>query len=284
MKIILSRKGFDSEFGGYPSPILPDGRLISLPIPSNDQEHYSNLMVDNNRTYYDLMKQIGYSEIRLKANREKLTEKTTCHRDPDIYEQIIPRQPDWRGCFGQSRQSQSHLCKEITKNDLFLFFGWFKETKERNGQLEFIPNTDKHVIFGYLEVCEIKPISQIADDWKREHEWIMFHPHVLKPNSDNDALYIASQRLSWNQNLSGSGTFKTDCSSESPLVLTKKGYSKSKWSLPDFFRETKISWHTKDSWKDDYFQSTARGQAFVIQGTEKIENWARSLINKSVKQ
>ena len=31
MKIILSRKGFDSANGGGPSPIFPDGRLLSLP-------------------------------------------------------------------------------------------------------------------------------------------------------------------------------------------------------------------------------------------------------------
>ncbi|WP_121240714.1 hypothetical protein [Sulfurisoma sediminicola] len=34
MKLILSRKGFDSAAGGIASPILPDGRMISLPIPS----------------------------------------------------------------------------------------------------------------------------------------------------------------------------------------------------------------------------------------------------------
>ena len=28
MKVILSRKGFDSEYGGGPSPILPDGELL----------------------------------------------------------------------------------------------------------------------------------------------------------------------------------------------------------------------------------------------------------------
>jgi len=33
VKIILSRKGFDSAAGGVPSPILPDGSLVSLPIP-----------------------------------------------------------------------------------------------------------------------------------------------------------------------------------------------------------------------------------------------------------
>jgi hypothetical protein len=33
MKVILSRKGFDSGYGGYPSPVLPDGTILSLPIP-----------------------------------------------------------------------------------------------------------------------------------------------------------------------------------------------------------------------------------------------------------
>ena len=33
MKFILSRKGFDSSNGGIASPILPDGTMLSLPIP-----------------------------------------------------------------------------------------------------------------------------------------------------------------------------------------------------------------------------------------------------------
>jgi hypothetical protein len=33
MKIILSRKGFDSSSGGVPSPIFSDGDMLSLPIP-----------------------------------------------------------------------------------------------------------------------------------------------------------------------------------------------------------------------------------------------------------
>ena len=38
MKIILSRKGFDSGYGGCPNPILPDGTLLSLPIPSRNEK------------------------------------------------------------------------------------------------------------------------------------------------------------------------------------------------------------------------------------------------------
>ena len=33
MKLILSRKGFDSGAGGCASAITPDGTLLSLPIP-----------------------------------------------------------------------------------------------------------------------------------------------------------------------------------------------------------------------------------------------------------
>jgi hypothetical protein len=33
MRIVLSRKGFDSGSGGCPSPIFPDGSMLALPIP-----------------------------------------------------------------------------------------------------------------------------------------------------------------------------------------------------------------------------------------------------------
>ena len=56
MKIILSRKGFDSEYGGYPSPILPNGQMISLPIPDQkDDIKYSDVKAGE-LTCYDLMK------------------------------------------------------------------------------------------------------------------------------------------------------------------------------------------------------------------------------------
>jgi len=38
MKVILSRKGFDSENGGYPSPILPNRQMISLLIPDQEDD------------------------------------------------------------------------------------------------------------------------------------------------------------------------------------------------------------------------------------------------------
>ena len=43
MKVILSRKGFDSANGGIVSPILEDGTMISFPIPSNDSSSFNDL-------------------------------------------------------------------------------------------------------------------------------------------------------------------------------------------------------------------------------------------------
>ena len=43
MKVILSRKGFDSSNGGIVSPIFEDGSMISVPIPSKDKDQFSDL-------------------------------------------------------------------------------------------------------------------------------------------------------------------------------------------------------------------------------------------------
>ena len=44
MKLILSRKGFDSSSGGQANPIMPDGTVLSLPIPDDkDKIPFSSL-------------------------------------------------------------------------------------------------------------------------------------------------------------------------------------------------------------------------------------------------
>ncbi|MBW5444761.1 hypothetical protein GE107_01605 [Cohnella sp. CFH 77786] len=98
MKIILSRKGFDSSAGGYPSPhFLDSGRLISLPIPDDEEVNtgvtYSDLRVDQDHTYLDLMEQLGI---------KKYSNGTYVHLDPDINASVVERLPGWRGVFGQS--------------------------------------------------------------------------------------------------------------------------------------------------------------------------------------
>lgn len=87
---------------------------------------------------------------------------------------------------------------------------------------------------------------------------------------------IGTLPLSWSESLPGAGRFIFS----DRLVLTKRGYSKSKWALPDCFKEAKISYHKKP-WKDGYFKSAGRGQEFVIMDNNGVEEWARNKIEES---
>lgn len=275
MKVILSRKGFDSAYGGYPSPILPDGKMISLPIPSSDSIKYSDLEIDGS-TYFDLMIDLK-SRIRSEDDWWDIDTETECHLDPDIYRSLIRREPGWKPCFGQVDAAQKHLeNQQVSKDDLFLFFGWFRKTKHHNGKLEFdLRERGMHAIFGYFQIGEIKKVDQGFDVPK----WMAYHPHTdeKQRNNKTNTIYIARDKLSWNESLPGAGRFIFN----DRLVLTKKGLSRSKWDLPDCFSDAEISYHNNDPWKDGYFQSANIGQEFVIKDNEKVEEWARGLIEGS---
>jgi len=218
MKVILSRKGFDSTYGGYPSPILPDGRLISLPIPSNDIVKYSDLKFEDNKSYFDLMKELK-SKIRYDEKRYKLTKETECHLDPDICKNILQREEKWKHCFGQIDQAQSHLTNKNIKNgDLFLFFGWFKKTEFKNGILQFDKSApDLHIIFGYFQIGEVIRIN----DNTIVPKWMKHHPHAInksRKKNPTNTIYVANDKLTWNKKIAGAGVFKYN----KELVLTKK--------------------------------------------------------------
>lgn len=275
MKIILSRKGFDSECGGYPSPILPDGRLISLPIPSSsfnpNSTHYSDLCLDENTTYSDLMQKLS---ITPKLNKKDVKGRDAeCHLDPDIYRDIIPRMIGWKPLFGQIDAAQTHLFnKRVNEGDLFLFFGWFRKVIQSDGTYRFDENNHGiHIIFGYLQIGEIVRIRAETT----VPEWMNYHPHTFdKSRVKNNTVYIAREILNDSDTVPGAGVFRYDDS----LVLTKRGFSRSKWCLPECIRGKRISYHNSKSWQPDYFQSTARGQEFVIEENIGIEEWANKLI------
>ena len=273
MRLIFSRKGFDSGYGGYPSPVLPDERMISLPIPVEDETRYSDLRIDD-ETYYDLMKRLR-PKIRCDGILRELTEETRCHVDPDIYEDILPRCKGWRPCFGQIDAAQSHLANQnVQEGDLFLFFGRFRRTRlDGKRDLRFC-GSDFHSIFGYMQIGDVVRCGESY----REPIWMRGHPHLLEKRRvrPNNTIYIASDRLTWGSGISGAGVFQFDPS----LVLTKEGFPPSCWSLPDLFRSVNISYHSKESWKDGYFQSANIGQEFVIEPSKEVGDWAIGLIEE----
>lgn len=105
MKIVLSRKGFDSQYGGWASPILPDGRMLTLPIPAtNGLVTYGELSVGDGRSYLDVMR-----DLRRDRNNRlflyhrswlPLEEDMPAHLDPDLVASTIGRLPGWCGMFG----------------------------------------------------------------------------------------------------------------------------------------------------------------------------------------
>lgn len=284
MKIILSRKGFDSDFGGHPSVILPDGKLISFPIPTNRSRSkrylnkdffYKDLKIDN-EPYLDIFKSLGYKEY---------SEDSTCHLDPDLYPKITKRSKEWRGVFGQVGSAQSHLENyDIKPGDLFLFFGWFKRTEyDSNGHLKLSKkDSDKHVIFGYLQIGEILRLCEQSILFEENiPEWIKYHPHTSSElrKYSNNTVYLARESLSWDSNLPGSGTFTYS----DKLVLTKEGCTRTIWNLPDFMKEIDISYHSPKNWTENGFKSVSRGQEFVISEDERVEQWAKEVISKGTK-
>ena len=100
MKVILSRKGFDSSYGGIPSPILPDGRLVSFPIPSPSDCFQ---LADINMPGLDTENLIS----DLSGKKHSL--QTCIHLDPDLDRAPNTRLPGWRPALGQTGNAQSHL-------------------------------------------------------------------------------------------------------------------------------------------------------------------------------
>lgn len=284
MKVILSRKGFDSESGGYASPILPDGRLLSLPIPyTPDSTRYCELKLTQDMTYYDLMRELNAKQhIKYRAPGDTKSQwhtlklVTECHLDPDIYYEVIKRHKDWRPLFGQDGAAQTILSKyHVNIGDLFLFYGRFKKTKRIAGKLVFDPSDKvRHIIFGYFQIGEIILVSDVINIPK----WMRYHSHASRSyGSKNNTIYVARENLSWNNNLPGAGVFTF----RNNLVLTKEGHSCSRWQLPTYFDGLDISYHNQNSWKDEYFQSRARGQEFVIEECDKVEKWAKEFIEQN---
>ncbi len=164
MKVVFSRKGFDSSSGGGPSPLIGGGP-VSIPIPT---QHRSET------TYGEL----GLGGIVESMSKGSYTKNSLCHYDPMF--------SDDRCAFGQTGAAQGHLTnQDVGVGDVFLFFGLFAN----------LDRTDPHHrIFGYLKVERVvclgsKPkLSDQPDGFKHRH------PHTIDDWNDNNTLYLGTGR------------------------------------------------------------------------------------------
>ncbi len=267
MKVILSRKGFDSSNGGCPSPILPDGTLLSMPIPSDDNVSYEELCYCGNN-YSDLLAHLSPRKTYL-----------YCHLDPDIRENIrLVDIPDWKPAFGQIGAAQGLLMNaHVEIGDIFLFFGWFRQIELHNDKYRYIrKNTadfyhsfDLQVIYGYMQIGEIitNP-NRIA-----EFYW---HPHSSSQRLMNtsNALYVPSARLSFLPNKNGFGVldYRED------RVLTMNGQKRGTWKELDFLYPQYVYGNKKNSAKNKGLYYSGIWQELVVSESENLLEWAKSII------
>lgn len=286
MKVILSRKGMDSENGGIPSPIIQSShgywKYYSLPIPSIN----SNIRYEDLHLFDDIKVSKFVEDLGLKTRKYEF-----CHLDPDIRESYLKNRPSgWKRCFGQVKSAQTHLKNyQVDIGDIFLFFGWFKKAEYKNGKFQYIADRNYpngfHAIYSYLQINEIyKPNVQGVPDW------LQYHPHVKYKNesefkNDNNTIYVAGDFINhpkhFNKNGSISFVFSED------LILTKKGQSaRSVWELPIEIHPSNgivLSQHTSDRWKVEnnkaILKTIPRGQEFVFTDIgSNVENWCIELI------
>ncbi len=227
MRIILSRKGFDSSAGGYPSPILPDGRMISLPIP-------------------DPLSPIRYGDIRWQKGdlgvlvshltHRRISASSGAHLDPDIAGERLPRYRDWRPIFGQAGAAQGHLRKQgIQSGDVFLFFGLFQNIMQVSGKFAWDRHSPRrHMVWGWLQIDEI---LDLRAGILSKYPWARYHPHAHRPADANNTLYSARKVLKLPGGVSskqrGAGVFSRF--SERLALTASDATTPIHWELPRWF-------------------------------------------------
>lgn len=181
MKIIFSRKGFDSGAGGSPSPIVNEV-CISLPIPTE---------MPTPITYGDLpILQAEVADLR----RGRIASTAHCHLDPDLDVNSFSRLPGWRGALGQVAAAQGYLRNNgIDRDDIFLFWGVFRRAV-RDGKWKF-EGLPEHRIFGWLQIDEVMPLGSDGTRALKMKPWLKDHPHVRDGWSNSNTIYIARERL-----------------------------------------------------------------------------------------
>ena len=266
MRIILSRKGIDSGNINLASPILPNGIMLSIPIPTDDETgltYSDNLHTDGN-TYFDIL---------TKLNRGKKLEflSMNIHLDPDIRKEAYRSSPhNWTPAFG-TRSGDEAWARPSTlaqPGDLFLFFGRFRHVDEKYRYTSL----DLHCIWGYMQVGKVlTDKSAIA-----QYSW---HPHAKATrllNEKNNTLYLPAVSLSWDKSKPGSDILRISENCQ----LTLPGHSRAIWKKQLFYMPDRVlNANRKNS------DNTGSGvyysgiwQELVLEESKSATDWAKSVI------
>lgn len=264
MRLILSRKGFDSSSGGCPNPVFPDGTALALPIPD-----------PGSPIRYGSVRYLGRSigGLTRDLTRGRITGRHRAHLDPDIHASAIPRSAEWRPVLGQHGQAQSHLMKHgVGEGDLFLFFALFQSVEYHQRKWRFVPRSRPfHALWGWLQVADVVPL----DGGHEVPDWAVYHPHLYGRRGVHNTLYFSRNTLALSGSsnvMPGAGAFER---MEDRFRLTAGDVNGvTDWRLPEAFfpsgGRTPLSYHhNRDRWQragggQCKLRSAARGQEFVL--------------------
>jgi hypothetical protein len=303
--LIFSRKGFDSSFGGWPSPRLPDGRLVSMPIPEpHSPITYGNSMVQPGLSYAGLLGKLGISYLTKPLGgglaRLPVTADLGAHLDPDLRASARPRPAGWQPLFGQSEAAQRHLSRQgVGPGDVFVFFGWFRDAEDHHGQYRYArphppagntprPCPDYQAIWGWMEIGEVLPAPVFAE----RHSWAAGeHPHLIASLAGNNpwanTIYMAAQHFSLDPRLPGAGTMHY---SDRSRLTAPDARSRRWWSLPDYFHPAhtsrRMTYQPPGAWSSPTggrvtLRSACIGQEFVVPMNDAISAWLTDLITRA---
>ena len=277
MKLILSRKGFDSGVANCASPILPDGAMVSLPIPLPSSLHYRDIAWRGR----------SLGPVVEALSRGTVTANDPAHLDPDLAFEARPRLPGWRPAFGQVAAAQTHLAAQgVGPGDLFLFFGWFRRV-DGNATRFLLDAPDEHVLFGWLQIGEICPVHPHPDRLRARHPWLASHPHLDAPGRPNDTIYLASDRLvlaGRDMGVAGAGVFPAY---HPAIRLTAPGSrTRRSWRLPGWLHPTgtTLTYHADPAkWGEPgetvTLTSVSQGQEFVATvSPSNVAEWMTTLL------
>jgi len=308
VKVVLSRKGFDSEAGGGYSPFDPQtGVYLVLPIPMDEMDG-KELNISTPLKYEAIHIKTeylpGYSASNLgsflmEAKGKKATikgkESEYAHLDPWLgpCPWLAGDSNHPIGAFGQVDKPQAHLHnQDVGKGSLFLFFSRFVPIPKRKNLI--VPSVSSehldrglYFIYGWLKVKEV--IQQYEDI--QDPKVLSHHPHATKkyfetyankPKGKN-TIYIADEFLFNNgSNFRGCGYFPrlnkdllltaTDCAQQ------PRTWIPSRWSLPGFFFEKSPSCLKRRKWcrRGDgscLVETSGQWQEAVFEESEEFCQW-----------
>lgn len=264
MKLILSRKGFDTSAGGCPNPVFPDGSFLALPIPDPQSPiRYSQIRHQGHS--------LGPMVSQLTGNRA--FSRKGAHLDPDLLADALERQPGWGPLLGQHGAAQAHLANHgVGKGDLFLFFALFRPVEKVRGRWRFVPGSRAfHAIWGWLQVAEVWSLGES----RQVPAWAAYHPHLFGQRSAHNSLYMAGEELTLTGGkapLPGAGVVPGISALQRLTAPDAAGVTD--WRLPAAFmpepEKEPLSYHQKMArWQEEdehwcRLKCAARGQEFVL--------------------